>query len=562
MPECNREQHTPVFISGSGYSKWSRCQNPREIKITNFLIETDALIEDENKWWFTCKITDDTGEVYENVLLGHEVFMDAKPFKKAVGFSPNLLFKGDAQDVTEIKAILALQNPCKKFGVSKNGMHFIRDCWVYVEEDLIIDKKGRVDDIVYVGRKEAKSSPGLLTQRDLSDLEVQQLAQRMFNFNAPAVVYPTWGWIGYCFIKERLGRKGIRRNPYLVFQGFPGSGKTDTAASILCPMFGLDDNAISLIGYNTTKTFAVSATRSNLIPTIYDEYKDAIMTKAEKRAMQKILLAIHDQTSYRTGKSNESLNELECTAPTVIIGEMTIDSPAQKHRMVDVYFSPEQTNGHEVDYFELIKMPLGALGKALLLHSMALSDNILQEQYDYHYSAVKSDLKNRHRESAALVRTGLWLILNYFQSQRIAISEHEKGYAIIDEIISGSAIASRETNVDRIISDFALMSRTPNGSGNWLRDGYHYEVRDNHLYLRTSEVYSLYQQFAKGHHVQAESLPKSSFLQQIRSTVYFVRDKAVRIGPNNVNGLRLDISLMPDHIDTNFHTTRTDAVIL
>jgi len=71
-----------------------------------------------------------------------------------------------------------------------------------------------------------------------------------------------------------------------------------------------------------------------------------------------------------------------------------------------------------------------------------------------------------------------------------------------------------------------------------------------------------YQTAAKNHHVQAESLPKSSFLQQIRSTVYFMRDGSVRIGTHNVNGLRLDILSMPDHIDTNFSATRTEPVIL
>ena len=109
-----------------------------------------------------------------------------------------------------------------------------------------------------------------------------------------------------------------------------------------------------------------------------------------------------------------------------------------------------------------------------------------------------------------------------------------------------------DRNIDRIVSDFALMSRTANGSGNWLKEGYHYEMRADHLYFRSYEVYALYQQFAKGRRVSAEPIPRISFLQQIKSMPYWVRSGTVRISGQDCRGLQLKVSQMPDHIDVNF----------
>ena len=308
MPEQNHIQNTPVFPSNGGYSKWrGQGQNRREIPVTNFLIKTEALIEDGDKWWFVCTITDDTGGVYKNVLLGHEEFMDAKPFKRAVGFSPNLLFKGDAQDVTEIKAILAHQKPCKKVGITQNGMHFIRERWVYVEEDHIIDKDGKVDDIVFVGKKDPDSLPHLLEQKELEEEDLRQLYHYLFRYNDPSVLYPTLAWMNRCFIKERLSDLVHKHNPYLVFQGCPGTGKSETANYIVAPYFGLRTTATH-IAYNTTKTFVVKLTQNNMVPTAFDENKKASFKGTKERDFKNLLLASFEQKPYLTGKSNAELN--------------------------------------------------------------------------------------------------------------------------------------------------------------------------------------------------------------------------------------------------------------
>jgi len=557
MPEQNHVQHTPVFISGSGYSKWSRGRDRREIPITNFVINADALIKDEGEWWFDCTLSDDTGERYEHVMLGRDEFLDAKPFKKAVSIAPNLLFKGNSEDVTEIRSIVSHQKPPEKSGVRQNGMHFIHGRWVYVEGDHIKDRDGDVDDIVFVGKKDPDFISHLLEQKKLEDNELHQLYHYLFRFNDSSVVYAILGWMNRCFIKERLSELVHKHNPYLVLQGLPGTGKSETANYIVAPYFGLQTTATH-IAYNTVKTFAVKLTRNNIIPTAFDENKKASVNKSKERDFQNLLLASYEQKPYETGKSNSELNVYPCTSPVLVAGEMGIDSPSHRHRMIEVYYAIEKSEPHVEDYKKLTTLPLGSLGKAVLHHSLTISDKELKAEFHRQYAAVNPKLTNRYRENTTQDRMGLWLLLHFFESRGLNITEHEKGYAIIDEVVIMSAEAGLENNVDRMISDWATMSHSPNGAGNWLQDQVHYKIQNDHLYLYINAVYSLYQQFRRRHPVTAEEMPKSSFLQQIKSTRYYVetngkkKTQTIRIGDRTFNGLILDLNLMPDHIDKNF----------
>ena len=112
--------------------------------------------------------------------------------------------------------------------------------------------------------------------------------------------------------------------------------------------------------------------------------------------------------------------------------------------------------------------------------------------------------------------------------------------------------SAAETNVDRVISDFSIMSHTPNGSGNWLEPDVHYKVHDGIISIKIAEVYTRYQRYARRHDTISEPLGKHSLLQQIESKPYFIGKKTVRIGRKACHAMCLDLTAMPEFIETDF----------
>jgi len=560
MDEQNRvKQNDSIFnrevkANDHGYYRLSRRDDKEPIQISTFFLEVEAQIVQGNDWWFRCNAVNKMRDINQPLVLNRKVFQSSTAFKRAISVNSNLEYYGNNKDTTQIQGLLSDQKPPLKSGTDKIGMHKIGDRWVYLEGDNAIDQYGPTDDIVYIGAEnEDYHIPTILKQPDIRQEQVQEIADCLFQFNDGSITYPIIGWIGHCFVKERLSAKCQGHNPSILNQGEPGTGKTDTYIHVIQSIFS-DKNAIINIADATKFTFAVDGSRSNMIPCYYDEWKKSAMKNWQIKDMNSMLLAVYNQTKLPRGQTNQTINNYEFTAPLAIGGEMTIESPSIKHRIVEVHFNYPKRQG-KTQYFEKLReLPLGALGKGLLQHVLRISDEKLFQMFDEQKLAANERLDDRFRDNAALVRTGLWLIMDYLQANGVDTVNYNEGFGYIDRVILETKAVSRETNVDRIIEDFSIMANTDHNKGKWLENHHHYEVRGEDLYIRIAEAYALYQRYAKSHACTSEPIGKSSFLQQLQSKQYFVSKGTIRIDNKPCRGIRLCLKDIPDYMDVNFPT--------
>ncbi|MBW8015580.1 MAG: hypothetical protein FVQ82_05280 [Planctomycetes bacterium] len=534
-----------VYEVDGYYYKQTVGHKPQLKIISNFTLQAKAEVVFNGNWFYRCVLVKPTGQEYE-IDLFRDHFLSATAFKRAVSVKSNCQYYGNNYDTTQIQGLLADQNPPTVTGTDKNGIHIINDRLVYVEGDHVVDKDGPASDIVYINKNsQAHRIPNLLSQPDISQADIKAIACDIFGFNDSTIVFPVLGFIGYCFGKESITSKVGKHNPFMMLHGASGSGKSKTIEDIIIPIFS-SRFLLANIADETQFTLGLNSSFTNMTPVCYDEYKNAVLTPSLKRMVNSTLLATYAQTPIERGRADQTIVSRPMTAPFILAGEMTIDSTSLDHRRIDVFYSKSKRIGTEDNFKRLIKQPLGAFGKALLYHTLQLGTERLRSEYDKQEAKVDPSIDDRFRDNAAVIRTGLWLMIDYLESKGIAVDSYQQGYEIIDSVIQESMNAANISTVDKIISDFCTMA-----NDGVLVNRVDYEVKDNCLRLKIRTVYSKYERWARRNGT-SECIGKRSFLQQIADEDFYIENKTMRIGGKSCNAISLDLSIMPDDMDINW----------
>ncbi len=531
-----------VFEMDGCYCKQTVGQNPQVKTVSNFTLQAKAEVVFNGNWLYRCIITRSTGQKYE-IELFRDNFLSAAAFKRAVSVKSNCRYYGNNDDTTHIQGLLADQNPPTVKGTDRNGIHCVSDRLVYVEGDRAVDKDGPASDIIYMNKhSQAHRIPCILSQPDISRTEIEAIAGDLCKFNDSTIVFSVLGYIGYGFAKEAITSKVGSHNPFMLLHGASGSGKSATIESIVIPIFS-SKFPFANIADETPYTLAHNSNTTNMTPICFDEYKNSVLTPSLKRMIANALLASYAQTPIERGQADKTIANLRYTAPFIMAGEMTIDSTSLNHRGVDVFYSKSKRQGSEAIFKRLIQQPLGAFGKGLLYHTLQLGPSRLCKELDNQSSMVDPSIDDRFRDNAALVRTGLWLIVDYLESNGIAVDGYRQGFKIIDSVIQESIKAANISTVDKIISDFCTMA-----NDGVLANRIDYEVKKNCLRLKIGPVYAKYEKWSKRNGT-SECINKRSFLQQVAVEEYYIDNKPMRIGGEPCNGIKLDLSSMPDDMD-------------
>lgn len=141
-----------------------------------------------------------------------------------------------------------------------------------------------------------------------------------------------------------------------------------------------------------------------MTPVCYDEYKHAVLVRSQERMIDRLILATYAQTGLQRGGPNKAIYNLQMTAPLILAGEVTVDSSSLNHRKIEVFFSYDKRKGTSDSFQQLIRQPLGAFGKGLLLHVLELGASRLGDEHDKQESKVDSGIDDRFRDNAALIR--------------------------------------------------------------------------------------------------------------------------------------------------------------
>lgn len=534
-----------IFEVDGCYCKQTVGRHPQLKMVSNFTLQAKAEVVFNNNWLYQCVVTRSTGHEYE-IDLCRDHFLSTKAFKRAVSVNSKCQYYGNNYDTTQIQGLLADQNPPTINGTDKNGLHLVNGRLVYVEGDHVVDKDGPAGDIVYMSKhSQAHRVPSLLSQPDISQAENEAIASELYRFNDRPIVFSVMGYIGYCFVKEAITSKVDKHNPFMMLHGASGSGKSQTIERIIIPIFS-SKFPFANIANETQFTLGHNSSFTNMTPVCYDEYKNAVLTPSQKRIIDNVLLATYAQTPIERGRADHTITSYQLTAPFILAGEMTIDSTSLNHRRIDVFYSKSKREGSEDSFKRLIKQPLGAFGKALLYHTLRLGPERLCSEYDKQEASVAPSIDDRFRVNAALIRTGLWLIIDYLESNGISVDGYSEGFATIDSVIQESINAAKVSNVDKTIADFCSMANE-----GVLANRVDYEVKNNCLRLKIATIYKKYKRWSSRNGT-SECIDKTSFLQQIADEEYYIEKNPMRIGGKPCNAISLDLSSMPDDIDVDW----------
>jgi hypothetical protein len=544
-----------VFERPDGYYKYTKGMHPDLKRVSNVILRAVTMVKNQEGWFLSCDvIRNGRPDDITRIILSGNDFQGGDTFKRALSQHGMFEYYGNSSDTTEILGILTEQNPKEMVGLKTHGIHSINGRPVYVEGNRVIDAKGTAEGIVSLQSDSGSNEIStLLCQRDIAAEELAEIGSRLYRFNDRTITLPILGFIGYCYLKSRLSDQVNQRNPILMLQGEPGSGKSETISRIIQPIFcsGLP---LTNIADCTEFTAAMNSSSTNMVPMCYDEWKLATVSKPQKRVMDRMLLATFSGTPLQRGHVNNSVSNFRFSAPMILAGEMRIDSPSLRHRMVDLFFSGTKRIGTETCFHELAGLPLGAFGKGLLLHSLGLSNDRIHSEFHVQKTGVDPRLDARFRDNAALIRTGLWFITDFFRTHNIAIEEYASGYSIIDSVIHEMLKSSKITNVERTIEDFNTMA-----TQKFLIRNEDFGVKGNVLRLKIADVFAKYERWFR-RHATAEFIGKHSFLQQIADKPYFRGKKTVRIGGIESNGIELDLTEMPEDVSMDsFHEDSSSA---
>lgn len=532
-----------VFETEQGYFRLPKGKNAEPRHISNVTFKAIAKIETENDWFFEVEAKTPNNQSRQ-ICLSRKDFRSAQAFKRALSFHM-FEFYGSSNDTTQILGILANQNPPVKKGIAKHGLYNINGIWYYVDSFEVFTVHGSNDDVVAVGNKtDLPQISTILENPDLSNGQLRDIVEDLYRFNHESVVFSILGYIGYCFLKPRIQQYVGLRNPFLFFQGEPGSGKSETILRVIYPIFS---SLTSLVNIANTTEFAgaLECGYSNMFPVAFDEWKTAVVSRQKKAMMEQMVLASFNQTPLKRGRGNGNICHFRYQSPVIVAGEMTIESPSLFQRMVEIFFSINKRKTFKDSYLRLIDMPLGSLGKELLKHTLMLDDEHLQAQFNIHRSNIDGAIEDRIRDNAALLRMGLWLFIDYFKMHNIDTHNYENGYEVIDAVFKDMVIASQITNVDRTLQDFSTMA-----SLGLLSKDIDYDIKDGVLRLRIAGIYDKFERWNKRSHGTAESIGKHSFFQQLEDKPYYIKKTTTRIGNNKpCNAIHIDIKQIPESVD-------------
>jgi len=509
--------------------------------IANFVITSKVRVQTDEGEFLKASISTHTNRTYPDVQFNPDSWISKNRFKKALKGLLDLEYRGTDDDIQDIKGILASQEPPIKKGVKTTGLHKVNGEWIYIEEGLAWDKKGKREDIVYLSDNPYRVN--LLQEPDLTSNQLDEILSYLFKFNSEDVVYPLLGFCFACFVKERIIPL-TGQNPILVCWGEKNSGKTETLRQVIKPLFGIR-SPIENIGHPTEFGFARIISSSNLAPVLFDEHKVGRISETQRNRISEMLRAVYNQTRLTRGTPSLGIVEFIYSAPIIVAGEMGISELAIKDRIVEIYFSKKKIENKTEVFSKLTHLPLGSLGKDFLLWTLKLKDKEIKEIYQIQLESIDKELTDRLRQNTAHARLGLALFLNYLIEKGKDVRRFEEGFDIIDQTQKKNILeASNKAIVDTIIEAFSVMAEQGT-----LKENKHYRIDTNmNLNLHISSIYPLFKKWAKDYQWDGEVLDKNSFTRQLKEAKYFKKYDVVRFGEKIKKVYVLDLSQM-DYLD-------------
>lgn len=524
-----RTTSNPIWESGNKYIASRGDKSPKDI--TNFVMRPVNGIRSDNAYLMDIEFTMADGQVFTS-QFDSSVFAGAQMFKKAIKKigGIDMVFSGTEDDLANIQKYMTNKyrdyNHC--LGISYVGLFQMDGEWVYVGTDGAIDRKGKpTDSVVSILEDNEALRSGIAEAPMIKKSELKEISMDLFRFNTYERSVNILGWVGACFLKERLRQRKIKLS-HLIIAGGAGSGKSETLEKIIQPIFGLQGSGIGCSGITKFSTLK-STSSTNLLPVIFEEYKPHKLSKIELDLISGTLRSTYDYQTSQRGRADQSVVNYLRRSPICLVGESSFDETAIKERIIDVQFAKsDRTTEHTKSYRNLSKheLRLNGLGKALLMLVMNMPDDAVDGLIQKSRVFEKMDFETRTILGMSNVYLGILLIKELYESFGLdfwgeaGISDKLVQESIINNTYNSLDGSSKVNSaVDLIIQTFDTMALK-----NRIRKDYDYTTNEStgELCLRLNLIYDEFTKYVREFNVSdVEVLGIRQFTRQLRREGYF-----------------------------------------
>lgn len=499
--------------------------------LTNFTMRPVNGIKSDSAYLMDIEFTTIDEKTFLN-QIDSSIFASTQLFKKAIKKigGIDMVFDGNESDLANIQ--LYMNNKYRDYnhclGLDFVGMYKMDGAWVYVGTDGAIDRKGNpISSVVSITEDNEALRSGILDTPMIKKSELKEISGDLFRFNTYERTINILGWVGACFLKERLRQRKIKLS-HLVIAGGAGSGKSETLEKIIQPIFGLQGSGIGCSGITKFSTLK-STSSTNLLPVIFEEYKPHKLSKIELDLISANLRSTYDYQTSQRGRADQSVVNYMRRSPICLVGESSFDETAIKERIVDVQFAKsDRTAEHTKSYRYLAKHEdqLNFLGKALLLLVMNMPDEALDKLIQQSKVFEKMDFETRTILGMSNVYLGILLMKELYESfglnfwAETGLSEKMVQDSIVNNTYNSLDGSSKVNSaVDLIIQTFDTMALK-----NRIRSEYDYTVNQStgELCLRLNLIYDEFTKYIREFNIlDVEVLGIRQFTRQLRREGYY-----------------------------------------
>lgn len=478
--------------------------------------------------------------LYETVIT-MEAFINRVKFKTAFSHH-SISFTGTEDDLQYIKCLFGAQAHDMKRGVKFVGFHQADDGRaLFVSDTKTIDADGAETNNVVLMDGEQQITTGILDVTTLDADGLAHIIKPLFTFNSLDKCATILGWVGHCFLREKLYQAKIKC-PHLFIYGEAGSGKSQTVESVLMPLFNTDDKFAA--GQLTDFGAARLSASSNTVPFIIDEYKPFAIGEVRVKRISELLRQTYERTTIVRGRQDLSTISYQYRAPICLVGEEGTEETANKERGLELLFSKKALAGdtHTANFFALKAhtSELRRLGRSLLSTAMSLTDDVPESWHTDSMDGIMPKIKakmpgmpDRVATSVGCCMAGIHLLNQTLFDLGTSI-ESETGVSIstIEDSILTAVYENimDEQGTTKAAVDHILEVMDRMAARGLYQEGVHYQLinEGTELALDISGMYDEFKRFRREYDIRCEVLESGQFTKQLRKTDYFVRYEPVR----------------------------------
>ena len=545
---CSAASGTGVYESGGRYFVYKKGEF---VPITNFVIKAIEILYSTGDTQLTADFISDTGYSVRMTFFASD-FTNHTKFKLLLNRQGiNLSFFGSELDLELLKNHISGYAWQKKRGVNASGIYIHDEKAIYVSSIGCITAKGLTVDNITQMANTVDIRSDILNARLLSRDQLSEIGSCILSYNDAKKTLSILAWVSGCFVKPYLRLHGVKF-PHLFLIGEAGSGKSTTLEHVILPIFAADQ--VVAASQVTPFTLLKSASSSNLIPLMIDEFKPSKIDKTRIHTLYNYFRDSYDGHQAVRGHADQTKTTYDLIAPTVIAGEEAAEEAAIRERTIELLFSKKDIQSAECcDAFARIMSNRDIMqnfGLTLLRAVLTITPDTVFGWYRDGLTQFCKDLPSRVVSNLSALYAGLKLLETVCIGYRL-LWDDLFPYPFVDCVHLLEA-AAREylldggtynpTIVDQTLEIMARMEPEIEYE--------YYIVSDSKLYLKLSKIYDDYTKYRKDHALVGECLPYAQFKKQLKHSDIFIEENAQKRFPDgNSRCWVLDFAKLSTRID-------------